>query len=388
MPNLALIQTDTPFFWNLNPKTSDAGFFDGVDWNSGTTTDFGGVLRRTVSVGSDTWTEAVAYNVFSYQINTITYTKNGTTVAVLEQLGLSLQTLQLYSGVTLFSILLDGNDAIFGGSLNDVIYGYDGNDVLWGGSGDDIINGGNGFDVIDGGPGNDTAEYFFSSKSYGISRLPGTSNNVEIIFTSGASEELSSIELLSFADGIFPVSDYSYIGSFSGIPNGSVETVHRFYNTRDNAFFYTSSEAEKDYVIDQSIPTGQISDISWPYIYQGSTFESAHTYTNSDTLTPLFRFYNTETGHHFFTANEAERDLVLSKSTSGEWPFNYEGVAFNVYSSDPTPGVNGQETAVHRFYSPSLNRHFFTADESEIQNIQLTGIWNYEGIGYFGEIVG
>jgi len=184
------------------------------------------------------------------------------------------------------------------------------------------------------------------------------------------------------------VSDYSYIGSFSGIPNGSVETVHRFYNTRDNAFFYTSSEAEKDYVIDQSIPTGQISDISWPYIYQGSTFESAHTYTNSDTLTPLFRFYNTETGHHFFTANEAERDLVLSKSTSGEWPFNYEGVAFNVYSSDPTPGVNGQETAVHRFYSPSLNRHFFTADESEIQNIQLTGIWNYEGIGYFGEIVG
>jgi len=172
MPNLALIQTDTPFFWNLNPKTSDAGFFDGVDWNSGTTTDFGGVLRRTVSVGSDTWTEAVAYNVFSYQINTITYTKNGTTVAVLEQLGLSLQTLQLYSGVTLFSILLDGNDAIFGGSLNDVIYGYDGNDVLWGGSGDDIINGGNGFDVIDGGPGNDTAEYFFQANPMAFLAYP------------------------------------------------------------------------------------------------------------------------------------------------------------------------------------------------------------------------
>jgi len=35
----------------------------------------------------------------------------------------------------------------------------------------------------------------------------------------------------------------------------------------------------------------------------------------------------------------------------------------------------------------SLNRHFFTASETEVQEIQLTGQWNYEGIGFWGEVV-
>ena len=75
-------------------------------------------------------------------------------------------------------------------------------------------------------------------------------------------------------------------------------------------------------------------------------------------------------------------------SASGEWPFNYEGIAFNVYSDDPNPNSTGQEVPVYRFYSPSLNRHFFTADETEALNINLTGIWNYEGVGFYGEILG
>jgi hypothetical protein len=36
---------------------------------------------------------------------------------------------------------------------------------------------------------------------------------------------------------------------------------------------------------------------------------------------PLFRFFNTNTGAHFFTTNVAERDMVLQR-----WPFfAYEG---------------------------------------------------------------
>jgi hypothetical protein len=59
-----------------------------------------------------------------------------------------------------------------------------------------------------------------------------------------------------------------------------------------------------------------------------------------------------------------------------------------VYSSDPYPNVTGQELAIHRFYSESLDRHFFTGDSLEASKMQLTGIWNYEGVAFYGEIPG
>ena len=88
------------------------------------------------------------------------------------------------------------------------------------------------------------------------------------------------------------------------------------------------------------------------------------------------------------TVSKEEAEFVNGKIESGEWPFNYEGTMFNVYANDPNPSSEGEEIAVHRFYSPELNRHFYTADESEVKSIQLTGQWNYEGIGFWGELLG
>jgi len=80
--------------------------------------------------------------------------------------------------------------------------------------------------------------------------------------------------------------------------------------------------------------------------------------------------------------------MIKEKSASGEWPFNYEGTRFSVYSGDPTPNFQGDEIAVHRFYSPTLNRHFFSADTQEVNLIGLTGVWDYEGIAFWGEVLG
>ena len=58
----------------------------------------------------------------------------------------------------------DGNDVIYGTSLddkiyggkgNDTIYGYGGDNSLYGEEGDDILSGGNGTDILYGGEGND-----------------------------------------------------------------------------------------------------------------------------------------------------------------------------------------------------------------------------------------
>ena len=167
------------------------------------------------------------------------------------------------------------------------------------------------------------------------------------------------------------------------------DLVYRFYNAKDKAFFYTPAVAERDFVISQSTdPAFTPSDDLWPYFYQGSTFEQPH---SSPGEVPVYRLYNRVTGHHFFTVKADERDFVLRQSTDPSytpdvplWPFNDEKVGFSAYAD--SSHIDAQP--VFRFYSPSLDRHFFTARADEASEIRLTGLWNDEGIAFYGEHAG
>jgi hypothetical protein len=381
MPKLVIYENPTSLAFDNspeygNPRTS--WIPDEVDFDNGTIIDTGSLYRSTVNYGGNTYGLAFTYSSYYQKIYSLAYSYNGSTFLEATDLSLAINTLLFYEGDVLQEKIFERGDLIVGSSKNETIWGYGGNDAIYGGGGNDSINGGYGLDYIDGGSGVDTAIYFYSSGNYAPS--VNSSGDIEIIFYSGGSEFLTSIEYLSFSDGIMPTSQFGYVGSYSELSANSVSSVHRFYNTRDKAFFYTNSLAEANMVVDNSEPD---SATNWPYIYQGSTFEAAHSYLST---TPLFRFYNTSTGHHFFTTSTAEKDLVITNSESGLWPFNYEGVAMQVYASDPTSFV-GEEVAVHRFYNPTLNRHFFTGDETEVAEIKLTGDWNYEGIGFWGEVV-
>ena len=260
--------------------------------------------------------------------------------------------------------------------------------LLLGSTSNDTISISDGYKIISGGDGNDTVSLENDLGDYLVSKNPESGL---VLITDKLGNEIglvsSDIETLSFRDDSVLVADIAYWGEFSEVSEKSVAPVYRFYNTRDNAFFYTNNSDEKDLVIaNSSIDKNNVDE--WPYVYQGATFEAAHSYQSSSQITPLYRFYNYETGHHFFTVSKEEAEFVNGKIESGEWPFNYEGTMFNVYANDPNPASEGEEIAVHRFYSPELNRHFYTADESEVESIQLTGQWNYEGIGFWGELLG
>jgi len=323
--------------------------------------------------------------------------------------------------IALTETMFANNDTIYGGNNDDIIYGYGGNDTiyggagnnqLFGGTGDDFLSvrsqggnnyldggegndtliggdgndtlfGGSGIDFLDGGLGIDTAVYELANNNYALSKM--RDGDIIVLSVSGQQERIVGIELIKFSDKTVDAKDLNYIGTYSEVSSNNLHAVHRFYNTRDKAYFYTSNPNEKTSIINNSFSneTSSSTDTSWPYVYQGSTFEKSHTYSGA---TPLFRFYNTQTGHHFFTASQDEANYVKAKVISDSWPFNYEGVAFNVYANDPTPNSQGSEIAVHRFYSPSLNRHFYTANQTEVAEIKLTGQWNYEGIGFWGEI--
>lgn len=274
------------------------------------------------------------------------------------------------------------NDQISGSELNETLSGLDGWDIIDGGAGNDSINSGpGGLDVVIGGAGNDRLVFQNDVQDYSLS-FNRTTGDAIITAKSGELDFVTGVESLQFRNGdVVPGPALGFWGLALMPTASSVGAVFRFFNTRDKAFFYTTSVAERDMVIRNS-DAAHDNVGEWPYVYQGSTFEAAHSYGSG---TPMHRFYNTATGHHFFTVSEVEANLVKARAASGQWPFVYDGAPFSVYAADPTPGFSGQEAAVFRFYSPTLDRHFFTASTLEADQIRLTGVWTYEGVAFFGE---
>jgi hypothetical protein len=288
-------------------------------------------------------------------------------------------------GVAYAQYIYQGNDEIYGGAGDDILYGWNGNDLLNGGGGNDTLYGGAGSDVLFGGSGVDTAIYAYDRSDYVLSRNPST-KDIEVLFKTGGGGEVikSDVEFVQFNDQILSTSNLSYWGTYTAEKSTAVGSVWRFFNTRDSAFFYTSDLEEKNAIIRKSDATLE-GAVKWPYVFEGSTFEVAHTYRGS---VPVHRFFNTQTGHHFFSINQEEIKYIKSQSAAGLWPFIDEGDRFLVYGNDPISNGQGQETPVYRFYSPSLNRHVFTGDFKEMETLKLTGVWSYEGIAFWGEIPG
>lgn len=269
-----------------------------------------------------------------------------------------------------------------GGLQDDLVSGTSETEIYQGGDGNDRLILSSGVDHIFGGNGTDTAVLEFDYNDYVSSKDP-VNGTVEITSKSGHPEALvaTDVEFLEFRDQVLAVADLSYLGTLSPVTADSNDAVYRFFNSRDMAFFYTSSLEEAQNVLDRSAVTNNNLD-EWPYAYQGSSFAPAHSYTDSQ---PLHRFYNWQTGHHFFTADPDEVAAVNDAIVQRGWTFNYEGIAFDVYLTDPNPESTGEETPVFRFYSEVLNRHFFTGNILEAFTMNQTGIWSYEGIGFYGE---
>ena len=69
----------------------------------------------------------------------------------------------------------------------------------------------------------------------------------------------------------------------------------------------------------------------------------------------MWRFFNRDTGAHFYTTDAAERQRILVT-----WPqFADEGVAFHAYLADAYDRV-----PVHRFYNTQTRTHFLHSMQS------------------------
>lgn len=140
--------------------------------------------------------------------------------------------------------------------------------------------------------------------------------------------------------------------------------VHRFYNLATGVHFFTLSEVEKSYVASH-YPNFQ---------YEGEAFFALQDAEAS--LSPVYRFYNLVSGTHFYTVSETEKNHVIAS-----WPdiFSYEGISW--YASS----VEGAGwSPIYRFFNTKTGVHFYTASAAERDQVQAAlPQFVYEGIGYY-----
>jgi hypothetical protein len=125
-----------------------------------------------------------------------------------------------------------------------------------------------------------------------------------------------------------------------------LNAVYRFFDTNTGDHFYTTSAAEKQQIL-QTLPSYHYEGVAWATPDKGPGTED------------VFRFYDTATRDHFFTDSAAERDQILKTLPS----YHYEGVAFQAYA-DPSAAGSGADT-LERFYNTTTHVHHYAASAQE-----------------------
>lgn len=146
---------------------------------------------------------------------------------------------------------------------------------------------------------------------------------------------------------------------------GMTRGVHRFYNSETGLHFYTGSNAEA-YALRSSSP--QSND-------EGFSFANA---TGSG-ATAVYRFQNTQNGAFFYTISTQERDTIQATLPQ----YTFQGSSFNAHTSD-----KGPQEELYRFYNTNTGSHFFTTSESERNTIISTlPAYKYEGVAFYVDIL-
>lgn len=97
----------------------------------------------------------------------------------------------------------------------------------------------------------------------------------------------------------------------------------------------------------------------------------AYTTSNNDTnVVAMYRMYNPNSGEHFFTASEAEVQMLYSVG------WNYEGVAWYAPASSSVP--------VYRLYNKNGGEHHYTTSAGERDALIAAG-WTDEKVGWYSD---
>ncbi len=145
--------------------------------------------------------------------------------------------------------------------------------------------------------------------------------------------------------------------------------VFRFWSPVLHTHFYTADAAEAEEVMDK-----------FPGIWdlEGIVFFVLPGATNPNAL-PVYRFWSSVFGAHFYTLDEAEKDRLVN-----DFPdlWTLEEIAFYAFPEGAQPA---DSDPVFRFRSDLLNDHFYTISREERDKLLILypTIWTFEGIAWY-----
>jgi hypothetical protein len=145
--------------------------------------------------------------------------------------------------------------------------------------------------------------------------------------------------------------------------------VHRFWSGTLRRHFYTTSEPEKQKLVNIYSHVWTYEDVAYYALPDGGQLNSV----------PVYRFWSGALSAHFYTSKESEKNKLID-NYSHVW--TYEGVAFYAFPAGLQPS---DTNAVYRFWSDTLNCHFYTISETEKNKLitNYSHVWTYEGIAWY-----
>jgi len=92
----------------------------------------------------------------------------------------------------------------------------------------------------------------------------------------------------------------------------------------------------------------------------------------------VHRFWSPVLGTHFYTARETEKEKLLD-NYADVW--TYEGEAYHALPDDSKPN----SAPIYRFWSGTLGSHFYTMSEVERDKLinEFSDVWDYEEIAWY-----
>lgn len=131
-------------------------------------------------------------------------------------------------------------------------------------------------------------------------------------------------------------------------------SMHRLYNPNSGEHFYTAADNEKNHLV----------SVGWKYEGEGW---KAPEKSNA----PVYRLYNSNAGDHHYTLNEKEKDALV------KLVWNYEGIGW--YSDE------NKTVPLYREYNPNAKAgsHNYTPNKAE-HNFLTSNGWKDEGIAWYG----
>lgn len=142
-------------------------------------------------------------------------------------------------------------------------------------------------------------------------------------------------------------------------------SIYRFFDNISGTHLYTATEAEKNYI------QTNLSN----YTFEGAMYNAGNPAIVADSLAPVYRFFNQQTGTYLYTISETEKASIQNNLSN----YNFEGEVFSAY----TTAVQGS-IPVYRFYDTQSNSHFYTASAAEVEAVTNNlPNYQYEDIAYY-----